>query len=155
MWAARAKGTASSSQNQNPARKAAKNNRIPDHIYYGQMFSLLARMGNKEDYKQEAGLSEEQANNLQKIADETATETAALDEKAQTFIQAYRNQLGDAPLGKQPQAVPAQLTDLQQQHDAVILRKRDDLRRMLGEEAFARVEAASTRILHITLTPVQ
>lgn len=155
LWAARAKGTALSLQVQSPARKAAKNDRIPDHIYYGQVFSLLARLGNKEDYKQQAGLSEEQANSLQQIAEETEKETAALDEKAQTLIKAYRNQLGDTPLGKQPQAVPAELTDLQQQRDGLILRQRDDLRKMLGDEAFARVETASRRIVHITLTPVQ
>src|SRR5438128_1539281 len=45
-----------------------QNVEIPEHIFYGQVFTLLLALKNTAEYQSKAGLNDEQANLLEQIA---------------------------------------------------------------------------------------
>jgi hypothetical protein len=128
---------------------------IPEQIFYGEVFSLLVYLKNTDDYKRQAELNDDQALALEETAKDCQREVAEQDAKAQTVIQAFRENMSKEKAGKTPPAPPQELLDLQQERDAIILRHRDRLRAALGEEAFGRFTEAAKNIVHISLTPVQ
>ncbi|HUS09042.1 MAG TPA: hypothetical protein VMZ30_01160 [Pyrinomonadaceae bacterium] len=149
-------GTTTKSNPQSPPNPsaAAPSTDVPEHIFYGQVFSLLSKLKNKDDYRREARLTEAETSLLEQIAADCERETAAIDASAETVIKAFRQQLG-TKLEKRPQPVPAELIKLQAKRDAVILRNRDQLRKVLGEGAFSRFTTAGRSIVHITVTSVK
>lgn len=150
IWTRRAEGTVSPIPQKRNNAPAPASGGIPEHIYYGQVFSLLAKLKNKADYEEKARLTEEEAATLDQIAADCERETAAVDAKAQAIIKVFTERWSSA---KASQPLPPELIELQHQRDAIPLHHRDRLRTALGEDAFARFTAASKNIVHITLAP--
>lgn len=132
---------------------------IPDHIFYGEVFSLLANLKNISDYQKQAGLTDDEASILAGIAQDCQREIAEQDAKAQVVILAYREKLKKLDLKaldpKNVPPLPAELTQLQEGRDAIVLHHRDRLRQLLREDGFNRFSSAARNIVKITLTPVQ
>lgn len=133
----------------------AKPREIPEHIFYGEVFSLLAKLKNTADYQRQAALSDDETAILERIALECERDVAAQDNKAEAFNKKFRETLPKSNPTKRPMPVPAELTQMQEERDAIVIRHRDRLRRALGEDAFKRFAQAAKSIVHITLTPMQ
>jgi len=156
IWTRRAEGTDSPILQKRNSATSAVSGAIPDHIYYGQIFSLLVKVGNKGDYQRDAHLTDEQTASLLRLAEDCEAETKALDLKAQVIIQEFRKQIDESKIKKdKPLPIPAGLNELQNERDAAVLRHRDQLRNVLGEEAFGRFKEASRAIVRIDLTSAQ
>jgi hypothetical protein len=131
---------------------------IPDHVPYMFLFKHhhfnlqkadeLAQQGKDDSqyrlmFKRRAGLSDREAQDFDQITRECNQELAQQDAKAQAVIAEFRKQYPD---GKLPEGVtlpppPPELTQLQQEHDAIILRARDRLHAALGDEEFTRFDS--------------
>ena len=149
VWTRRAEGVPPFPQKRNSAPASGG---ISEQIYYGEVFSLLAKLKNKADYQEKASLTEEEAATLQEIAADCERETAAVDAQAQAIIKEFSERWHSA---KKSLPLPPELTELQRQRDAIPLHHRDRLRKALGEDAFGRFIAASKNIVHITLAPAK
>lgn len=145
--------TTQSGQDEEAQRK--KSEVVPEHIVYGQMFSLLVALDNAADYQQQAGLSDEQAAALKKIAIDCQREIEQQDTKARKVINAFRDKLAKIKPkpGTSLPPPPAELAAMQKERNAIILRARDRLRVALGEEKFQRVDQAGRKIVKINVTP--
>jgi hypothetical protein len=156
VWTRHAEGTVSPIPQKRNIAPAKVSGAIPEHIYYGQVFSLLVKLGNKDDYQRDAQLTDEQTARLLQIAADCEAETNALDQKAQVIILEFRKQIDQSQIKKdKPLPIPAGLDELQGERDAAVLRHRDQLRNVLGEEAFSRFKEASKTIVRIDLTSAQ
>jgi hypothetical protein len=157
LWGAHMQGTKALVTQLEPRAKpsAQRSEEIPEHIFYGEVFSLLAELKNIADYQREAALSDYEASFLEEIATDCAGDVARQDAKAEAFINAFRRRMRRSLGGKRPQPVPAELTELQKERDAIALRHRDRLRKALGEDAFKRFTEAAKSIVHVTLEPIQ
>jgi len=128
---------------------------IPDHVVYKFLFHHIAALRKKADeleldgkdgrqlrthYQRKAGLSAEQASVLDQIAGELNEQLQVQGLRARILIDAYRAQYpgGKVPHGEKPQPPPAELTQMVQERDAIVLRGRDRLRAALGDEEFNR-----------------
>jgi len=131
---------------------------IPEHVPY--MFLLkhhyfnlqkadeLAQQGKDDSqyrlmFKRRAGLSDAEAQAFDQITRDCNQELAQQDAKAQAVIAEFRKQY---PVGKLPEGVmlpppPPELSQLQQEHDAIILRARDRLHVAFGDEEFTRFDS--------------
>ncbi len=142
-----------------PGRRTAPqvNEAAPDHVIYGLLFERVVsvkkkirelqgqgRIARKPTYalQKEAQLSEAQAEALEGIAFACREEVARQDEKAKTSISAYRAQFpnGKIPDGVTPPPPPPELKVMWEERNAMILRARDRLRTVLGEESFRRFD---------------
>jgi len=131
---------------------------LPEHLPYMFLFKHhhsnlqkadeLARQG-KDDgqyrlmFKRRAGLSDREAQDFDQITRDCNQELAQQDAKAQAVIAEFRKRY---PLGQLPEGVtlpppPPELIQLQQEHDAIILRARDRLHAAFGDEEFARFDS--------------
>src|SRR6266850_4641496 len=93
-------------------------------------------------FQHKANLSEFQARILDTVAAECVRQVDAQDARAQQIISAFRLRF---PPGKLPKGVklpppPPELTQMQNERDAMILSARDRLRIALGEDEFQRFE---------------
>src|SRR5690242_14473027 len=79
-------------RNQGPPEKA-KPDDIPDRVFYGETFSLLAKLKNVQDYQAEAQLSDDEANFLRITAEQCTVRVAKQDAIAQTRIIALQQRL--------------------------------------------------------------
>jgi hypothetical protein len=152
IWTKRAEGTVSPIPQKRNSVTAPASGGISEQIYYGEVFSLLAKLKNKADYQEKASLTEEEAATLQEIAADCERETAAVDAQAQAIIKEFSERWHSA---KKSLPLPPELTELQRQRDAIPLHHRDRLRKALGEDAFGRFIAASKNIVHISLAPAK
>ena len=119
---------------------------LPEHVRYFFLFHHLSAI--KETpaatrFQAKAGLNSGQLQALTSIAINNERELKRLDEKAEAIIAAFHEQYppGRLPSGVVPPALPQEINVLQQQREATILRFREQIRRILGEEEFARFEA--------------
>ncbi|MEK6283199.1 MAG: hypothetical protein AABN95_22820 [Acidobacteriota bacterium] len=127
---------------------------IPEHIFYGEVFSLLTKLKNTGDYGRRAALSDEEVALLERIARECESDVTEQDRKAEAFSEAFRQKLPKSKPANRPLPVPAELTEFQEARDAIVLRHRDRLRRALGEDAFRRFAEAAKSIVNVTLEPI-
>lgn len=127
---------------------------IPEHIFYGQVFTLLLALKNTADYQSKAGLNDEQANLLEQIAKDCQHDVALQDAEANKIIDQFRNQMAKRKPGVVLQT-PLELEDLQRERNAIILRYRDSLKTALGEEAFARFDDAARKMITVEVRNVQ
>lgn len=127
---------------------------IPDHIFYGETLSLLAKLKNVEDYQEKAGLTDEEAQRLLYIAEQCANEIAQTDAAAQKVIANAKLELNTTD-PRQPPRPPQILSELQKQRDAIVLKYRDLLHAELGDSKFGQFREAAKSIVNITISPVQ
>lgn len=154
LWSEFAPASNATSNPQNQSRPSHKPTEIPQHVFYGEVFSLLAKLKNTADYQRQALLSDHEVALLKQIASDCESEVSKQDAKAEIFSEAFRQKLISKKPTKQPMPVPAELTELQEQRDAIVIRHRDRLRKELGEDAFNRFTEAAKYIVHITLKPI-
>ncbi len=144
-----------SSQLNSNVRTLAQNNppEVPDQIVYRHLFRHAAAFKAKADglerqgkeakhlrrfFKHKANLSDYEAQALDRIASQCATEIKAVDERAKPIIEAYKAQYpnGQVPHGQLPAPPPAVLREMTRERNELVLRKRDELRAAFGEERF-------------------
>jgi len=138
--------------NQGPEK--AKQDDIPDRVFYGETFSLLAKLKNVHDYQAQAQISDEDADFLRITAEQCTERVAKQDEFAQTRIIALQERLKSKPVRSAP-AVPAEISELQAQRDAIILKCRDAIRGRLGNEKFEQFRIAAKSIVRIETSRVR
>jgi hypothetical protein len=126
---------------------------IPDSVVYRHLFRHVAALKTKADdferqnkdaehlkgfFKRKANLSDEQARRLDEVASQCALGIKTIDERANLIIEAYKAQYpnGQVPHGQKPAPPPAELQQLTNERNDLVLRKRDELRAAFGEEAF-------------------
>jgi hypothetical protein len=139
--------------NQGPPEKA-KQDDIPDRVFYGETFSLLAKLKNVQDYQAEAQLSDDEANFLRITAEQCTERVAKQDAIAQTRIIALQQRLKSKPVRSAP-TVPAEISELQAQRDAIILNCRDLIRARLGSEKFEQFRLAAKSKVQIQMSRVR
>ena len=119
---------------------------LPEHVRYYFLFrhlSVIKETPAATRFQDKAGLNYGQLQALTSIAINNEREVKRLDEKAKIIIDAFHEQYppGRLPSGVVPPALPQEINVLQQQREATILRYREQIRRMLSEEEFARFDA--------------
>lgn len=131
---------------------------VPMHILYRQLFKHIVLLdeaaqeadANDEDgdsfrnlYRNLAELTDTQSQALHQIAAECEQLVDRQDAKAKVIIERYQAQFvnGEVPYGQPLPPPPAELIELQEQRNMMILTARTRLRQALGEEAFQRFEA--------------
>ena len=139
--------------NQGPPQNV-KQDDIPDRVFYGETLSLLAKLKNVHDYQAQARLSDEEADFLRVTAEQCAERVAKQDEIAQTRIIALQERLKSKPVRSAP-PVPAEISELQAQRDAIILKCRDVIRAQLGNEKFEQFRVAAKLIVRIQTSRVR
>lgn len=127
------------------AESAPMRSDVPPHIRY---FFLFRHLSNIKDtagatrFQAKAGLNPEQLQTLTSIAINNEREVKKLDEQAEAIITVFHKQYppGKMPPGMAPPALPLQIGVLQRQREETILRYRQQLQSILGEEDFARFD---------------
>ncbi|HEX8195376.1 MAG TPA: hypothetical protein VF571_04120 [Pyrinomonadaceae bacterium] len=134
------------SPKQSAAPATPQRAKLPEHVQYYFLFRHLSAI--KETpaaagFQAKAGLNSGQLQALTSIAVNNERELKRLDEKAEAIIAAFHAQYppGRLPSGVAPPALPQEINVLQQQREATILRYREQIGRMFGEEEFARFDA--------------
>ena len=140
-----------------PADTAARPPALPEHVLYGQMFRHVVELEKQADavekrgedgakyrlrYQQSAALSDRQDTQLKTIAQECMERVAEQDLRARDVIRAARAQAGGRELapGQTPPRPPAELAELQEERNALILEARDRLHGAFGQEEFKRFD---------------
>ena len=131
---------------------------IPEHVAYQHIFRHLLMLKQKSDdaqkagkdrselrhlVRKEAGLDEAQGKLLEAAATQCEAEVAEQDAKARVVINRFRAKFpfGIVPKGAQLPPPPPELAQMQQERNQIILLARDQLRNVLGEEGFAKLDA--------------
>jgi cell division protein ZapA (FtsZ GTPase activity inhibitor) len=141
------------------AQQKEKLNRpeMPERILYRHLFRHAAEFKRKGDeaekegkdatnfrrfFKNKAELDNAQARALDEVAENCDREMRQLDERAKALLAGVRAQYpdGQLPAGQAPPRPPAELRQLSEERDAVVLRARDRLREVLGEGEFKRFD---------------
>lgn len=131
-----------------------KEDEIPDRIFYGETFSLLAKLKNLNDYQERAMLNDEETDFLRVTTEQCAERIARQDEKAQSRIVALQQSFKSKPPRSAPR-IPTEITQLQAERDAIILNCRDVLRARLGDEKFGQFRSAAKSIVKIQASQVR
>ena len=140
-------------QNQSTQKKLTQDG-VPDHIFYGEIFSVLAKLKNVRDYQVRAQLTDEQTEFLRVTAEQCAERVAKQDIIAEKRIAALRQQsLKSKPTRSTP-PIPAEVGELQAQRDAIIIHCRDVLHAGLGNEKFEQFRLAARSIVEIRVSRV-
>jgi hypothetical protein len=120
---------------------------ISEHVFYGEVFSLIATLDNAADYQKQAGLSDDQTSVLGEIAKDCQRDLEYQDARAQGVIMAFRAPLNESDLKqrdpKKMPPVPAELTQLQEGRNAIVLHHRDRLKKALGQRSCSDVHIRS------------
>jgi hypothetical protein len=141
--------------NRNQQNDFTNPNDIPDEIAFGQVFRQLEELNKKADqeqqnnrdgmkfrnlYKDMAGLSEKQARDLDRIAQQTNQRLKQLDQRAKQIINQIRSRVPGGRLqpGQAPPMPPPELEQLSEQRKTLILQSVSELRNNFGEAEFAR-----------------
>lgn len=129
---------------------------VPDYAVYGFLFHKVVRLREKTielqgqgriglkryfPIQREAGLSQGQATALEAIAFACRQQVKQQDQKAKAIIKAFQSGFpeGRVPAGGAPPP-PPELKTMWEERNAMILRARDQLRAVFGEEEFARFD---------------
>lgn len=116
-----------------------------EQVPYYFLFRHLVNIKNTATairFQTKLGLNAQQFTLLTSIALEDEREGAVLDQQAQSIITEFHRQYppGQLPPGVAPPPPPAQLSVLQMQRNATVLRYRENLKNAFGAEAFARLD---------------
>jgi hypothetical protein len=106
-------------------------------------------------FREKADLSEVQAHLLTAIATDCVREVAVQDARPREIINTFRLRFppGKLPIGVKLPPPPPELTQMQQERDAIILSARERLRLALGEDEFQRFEGLVTRRVAAAIEP--
>lgn len=143
------------SQGQGQPQQPAQS--IPDYEVYHQLFHNHVAMKKKAHdleklgkdgkflrgfYQRQAKLSDQQARMLEEIASSCDEEVAKLDTKAAAIIDEAlaKNGNGKLPKGTSPPEPPAELKNLWNERNAIILRAKERLEAAFGPPEFKRFE---------------
>lgn len=147
-----------SGQSQKAQQKEKLNKpEMPERILYRHLFRHAAEFKRKADeaekegkdatnfrkfFKNKAEIDDAEARTLDDIAVDCDREMRRLDERAKEIVAIVRAQYpdGEIPKGQSPPRPPAELRQLSEERDAVVLRARDRLRNALGEGEFKRFD---------------
>lgn len=130
---------------------------IPEHITYGFFFNRIIAIQQKAtgrpdaraigqvirtSVEREAGLSDAQLLALNNIAFVCTQQLRQQDKRAGQIIAAFRVRYpkGIIPPGEALPPPPVELKVLQEERNAIVLRARDQLRRVFGEQVFNRLD---------------
>ena len=93
-------------------------------------------------YRREAALNEQEARLLDEVAAEAISRLMELDARAQQIIAEARARVPGGRLqeGQEPPPPPAELTTLQEEREALVLRARERLEHGFGAASFARFD---------------
>jgi hypothetical protein len=133
----------------------SKTAEVPDHIAYRHLFRHVAAFKKQAEenekqgkdgssfrsfFKHKAELSDDQVRVLNDVADECDREVKQQDEQAKLIIDAYKSQYpgGRVPHGETPKPPPVELKAMTEERNQIILRARDRLHVMLGDDEFKR-----------------
>jgi len=134
----------------------AQSQSAPDHVVYGLMFARVVRLREKTREEQtkghavsngyiplqkEAELTPGQATALEAIAHSCQQRVRQQDERAKLIVTSFRSQFVDGriPPGGAPPP-PPELKVMWQERIDTILRARDQLREVLGQQEFTRLD---------------
>ena len=108
-------------------------------------------------FRKKADLSEAQARTLDAIATECVREVAAQDARAQIIINAFKARFppGKLPAGVKLPPPPPELRQMQQERDAIIMRARERLRLVFGDQEFQRFDRFVTERVATTMQPLE
>lgn len=130
---------------------------VPDRVLYWNIFRHVIWLKHRADAAQEKGkdrsslrrivaqkigLSDAQGATLESVALQCEADVAVVDKKAAPIIKKARSQYvaGMVPKGFSLPATSPELTELQAERNQTILRCRDTLHGLLGEEGFTKVD---------------
>jgi hypothetical protein len=130
---------------------------IPEHITYGFFFNRIIAVqqratGRPDAYasgqvirtsiEREANLSDAQLLVLNNIAFVCTQQLRGQDKRAGQIIAAFRARYpkGIVPPGESLPPPPTELKAMQEERNAIVLRARDQLRRVFGEQVFNRLD---------------
>ncbi len=136
-----------------PKAKAQSGSQIPTHILYDQMFRLTVSFRRKAEiqrlkggrvtslpdyFKEEAKLTDEQNEILQRVAIEFIQEVQPVDDQATVLISQIREAFPDGvvPDGQEVPPPPPELANLQNQRNSAALARRDQLEELFGKDKF-------------------
>lgn len=145
---------ASVSGDNSPVRQSGV---IPERVVYRTMFRHFVALKKKAEekekqgqdgaalrhfYKREAKLNDKQEKELDRIASKVDLDVEKKDKRAKEIINEYRSHYpqGQIPKGETLPPPPAELQQLQDERNALILSARDELRKAFGEEEFQRFD---------------
>jgi len=133
-----------------PVPAARQDGSIPEHVAYDFLFRRTARFRKKAveagrpevpdaAFHREARLNTAQARALEEVAAAVSRQVEAQDARARVVIERFRARYpgGVVPRGKKLPPPPPELRAMQEERNAIILRGRDHLRGLLGEQKFA------------------
>jgi hypothetical protein len=166
-----------SQQPQNQAQEATplqqlQDRPVPKHIVYGIFFREVAAFKKKAQEKESHGqdasflrnfhknklkLNDRQAQALDRIVEEANRETERLDKQAKKIIDDARARHPEGKLnkGEALPAPPAELKDLQQERDKLVLDAREKLRAALGGAEFQLLDDFLQQDVTNKMKPVQ
>jgi hypothetical protein len=127
---------------------------VPDHIFYGETLSLLAKLKNIEDYQRKAGFSHQEAELLLGIAQQCLARLDQQDAAAKNVIVNAKIEMNASDPRRAP-APPAILFELQKQRNAIVLDCRDRLNNELGSQKFEQFRQAANSLVQISFSPAQ
>jgi len=133
----------------------AKQDDVPDQVFYGEVFSIIAELKNVRDYQERAQLTDQQTEFLRVTAEQCAEKIAKQDAIAEKRIAALRQQnLKNKPPRLTP-PIPKEIGELQAQRDAIILHCRDEFGAGLGIEKFEQFRLAAKSLVQIHVSRAQ
>jgi hypothetical protein len=138
--------------NTNPIPDSMRNESIPDHITYDQLFRLVRLLDEQaaklqaegldgkiwsEYFQRESGLTLQEVSVLRQTAAEFQIEIEPIDRRANEILVKRRAAYpgGQIPEGTQLPPPPTELIQLQEQRNQIALNKRDQLNNLLGTGA--------------------
>jgi hypothetical protein len=134
----------------------------PDQVVYGAFFHFVVELqkeatdleneGKKGDtlrsyIQTQSGLNDEEARELDEIAVACVEQISQQDARALTVIQKFQSQFpgGKVPAGMKLPPPPAELTELQQERDQIVLAAKSQLAAELGDASFDKVAKFAER----------
>jgi hypothetical protein len=139
---------------QKPSETKSDKTAVPDHIFYGETLSLLAKHKNIEDYQRRAGFSHEEAELLLAIAQQCLAKLDQQDAAAKNVIVNAKIEMNASDPRRAP-APPAILFELQKQRNAIVLDCRDRLNNELGSQKFEQFRQAANSLVQISFSPAK
>lgn len=128
----------------------------PEHVIYRQFFHHLVTLkerakdveskggdgrGLRSYFKRKANLTDDEALALDAVAVDCERQVAELDAKAKPIIDAYRARLLHGKIDtKNLPPLPPELATLQEKRNLTILHARERLQKLLGHQAFSRLD---------------
>lgn len=130
---------------------------VPDHVLYDSLFRMDVSFRRKaleqqltgqpvtslqSYFKNSANLTDQENEVLKLTAIEFLEEIEPIDTRARQITAEIREQYlyGEVPAGGEVAPPPAELGDLQNRRNEIVLKKREELSELLGKDAFEKLD---------------